>query len=589
MNKFTKIMNSQQMWVALKQLYPFMKPYMKRVILGLALTVPAGALDAVIAAFLKPFMDNAIVSKNPEYFLWYPGLIVAFTIIQGGFNYGSTYLNSWAYNKINNALKLRLFEKLIASDSALYDTYSSGMVVARYSNDVATATGGLISNTRLVMTRFFASIGFLAVLLYNAWQLAIVAVFVLLFIFYPINISRKRIKSIQKLSVELAAKNMNAYNEISVGNKIVQSYTLEGHMLTRFKKLLDDSFNLAMFVTKSAGVLSPITHVLTAIGVALVVGFGGHFIMNGTLTSGNFVAFMVALLMLYNPLKNIGNNFTGLQVALSAMERVFEIIDTTPLIKGSDGTKTLARIEKGIQLRGVHFGYNADIEVLHGINIDVPIGKMVAIVGASGGGKSTVCSLITRLYDVTSGEICVDDVNIKDYKLQTLRENIAVVFQDNFIFDGTIRDNIMMGRLNATDEELATAIESAYLTDFIETLPLGLDTQVGENGQLLSGGQKQRVAIARAFIKNAPIVILDEATSSLDNRAEKVVQTALDELMKNRTVIVVAHRLSTVQNADKIVVINEGVVAEEGRHDELLAKQGAYYALYMGQFQKIGE
>ena len=326
-------------------------------------------------------------------------------------------------------------------------------------------------------------------------------------------------------------------------------------------------------------------HIIMSIGIALVIGAGSYLIVSGRITSGNFVAFIAALMMLYTPLKSAGNNYVIIQNAFLSIDRIFEILNLEPHIKDQPTAKKLTGIQKNIVFDHVHFSYVPGREVLHDINLTIPVGKTVALVGNSGGGKTTVSALIPRLYDVQKGAVKIDGSNIKDLTQHSLRRQIAMVFQDNFLFSGTIRENIMLGNEQADEKAMWKALKDACLEDFVKELPQGLETEIGERGILLSGGQKQRLAIARAFVKNAPIVILDEATSALDNKSERVVQEALDNLMKNRTVIVIAHRLSTVQNADNIVVINDGHIVEQGKHEELLKLNGAYAALYAMQFK----
>lgn len=290
--------------------------------------------------------------------------------------------------------------------------------------------------------------------------------------------------------------------------------------------------------------------------------------------------------MLYNPIKSIGNNYNNVQMSLLAMERIFGQLERIPAIHNCEEPIKLEEIKEKIEYKGVSFAYLRNKPVLKDINLLIKVGQTVAFVGNSGGGKTTLVNLLPRFYDVNSGSIQIDGIDIRQYDLNSLRDQIAVVFQDNFLFDGSIRDNILLGKENATEQEINYAIKSACLDEFVSSLERGLDTQIGERGVLLSGGQKQRIAIARAFIKNAPIVILDEATSALDNKSEAVVQQAIDNLMKDRTVLIIAHRLSTVRNADRIVVVNYGEIVEEGTHDELIAKEdGVYSSLYRSQIK----
>ena len=313
-------------------------------------------------------------------------------------------------------------------------------------------------------------------------------------------------------------------------------------------------------------------------------------ILTNKITSGNFVSFITALILLYTPVKNIGNNLNAVQFSFFAIETIFDQLEAKPSICDKDDAIELKSSNLNIAFNDVCFEYVENVPVLKNINLNVKKGQTIAFVGNSGGGKTTMVNLLPRFYDIKSGSITIDGVDIRDYTLHSLRENIAVVFQDNFLFSGTIKENILLGKENATDEEIWNAVNMAYLTEFVNSLEKGLDTEIGERGILLSGGQKQRVAIARAFLKDAPIIILDEATSALDNKAEAIVQKAIDNLMKDKTVFVIAHRLSTIQNADMIVVINQGEIVERGSHEELLSiEDGAYKALYEMQFKKQEE
>jgi subfamily B ATP-binding cassette protein MsbA len=333
--------------------------------------------------------------------------------------------------------------------------------------------------------------------------------------------------------------------------------------------------------------LSPMMHVIVSVGIAAAIGYGSHLIMTEKITSGNFVSFITALILLYTPIKNLGNNLNSVQMSFFAIEKIFTTLESVPNIRNKENARVFEGQPETIEFKDVNFEYKSNVPVLKNINFRVNRGETVAFVGNSGGGKTTVVNLLPRFYDIKSGSITINEVDIRDYTLTSLRGNIAVVFQDNFLFSGTIRENVLLGNPNATQEQIDKAIKMAYLDEFIVTLKDGLDTKIGERGILLSGGQKQRVAIARAFLKDAPIIILDEATSALDNKAEAIVQKAIDNLMQDKTVFVIAHRLSTIQNADKIVVINQGEIVETGSHNELLTIDGGVYkALYEMQFKK---
>ena len=328
-------------------------------------------------------------------------------------------------------------------------------------------------------------------------------------------------------------------------------------------------------------------YTIASVGIAIVMAFGTYLVLSGRMSSGSLLSFVTSLLLLYKPVKTLGNTLTSLQTIFVSLCRTLELFDIEPEIKDKENAIELADIKQGVSLENVCFEYVKDTPVLKNINLTAHVGETVAIVGNSGGGKTTIANLIPRFYDATSGAIKVDGIDIRDIRLDSLRKHISVVFQDNFLFSGTIRENLLMGNFNATDEDVQKVVEAAHLDEFLNEMPKGVDSEIGERGITLSGGQRQRVAIARAMLKNAPIVILDEATSALDNKSEAIVQKALDNLMKDKTVFVIAHRLSTIKNADKIAVINEGELVELGTHDELLAKENGFYKrLYEMQFAK---
>lgn len=580
-----KIISLNILVVNFKRMWPYIKPFWGRAVLGILLTIPVGALDGAIAMFLKPCMDEMFVAKEQSFSNLIPFLIVGFTIVQGILIYSSNYVNTWVAQKITIGIKRKLYDKLLSMDTSYFDKHNSGEILFRYSTDAETASSSLVGESKEFLSKSFSSLALIFALIYNSWQLAIISVAVLLFFVYPMQLVRKKMKEILAKTVVNTSSVITAYNETFAGNRTIRSFTLEDEFKKRFHQITDTAFVLAMKMIKNTNWLSPIMHIIMSVGVAGVIWYGGHLIVTGQITSGNFVAFIAALMMLYTPLKTVGNNYIAIQNSFLAIDRIFEILELQPEIQDKENAKKLTEIRKGITFENVNFAYIKGREVLHNINLTIPRGTTLALVGNSGGGKTTISALIPRLYDITNGEIKIDNVNIKDFSQNSLRKQIAMVFQDNFLFSGTIKENILLGNPNVSEEVIWQALRSACLDDFVKSLEKGLDTEIGERGILLSGGQKQRLAIARAFVKNAPVVILDEATSALDTKSERVVQEALDNLMKNRTVIVIAHRLSTVQNADNIVVINDGQIVESGTHDVLLAKNGAYASLYKMQFK----
>ena len=587
LDKIKEFLNNQRFIINYKRMWPYIKPIWFRAILSLLICIPIGSLDAIIALALKPYMDLVMVEKSIASPWYIPIGIVAFTSMQGGLKYLSAYLSTWVGVKISNALKFDLFKKLLTYETSFYDKRNSGDVVFQFNNMADTACSGLLDNLSVFIQRIFSSISLVCVLFYNSWQLATIGVLVLVCAFAPVARLQKRIKGVLDKTVVADSAIITEYNEAFAGNKTITSYNLQQHEINKFEWILQNIFNLRIKLVQRTQWLSPMMHVIVSVGIAGAIAYGSHLIMSNQITAGNFVSFITALILLYTPVKSIGNNLNQVQFSFYAIEQVFNLLDGQPTIVDTENAKVLEGHPQNIHFEDVCFEYVENTPVLKHINLNVGKGETIAFVGNSGGGKSTIVSLIPRFYDVKSGSITIDGIDIRDYTLKSLRQSIAVVFQDNFLFSGTIRENIMLGNENATEEQMQKAIQMAYLDDFISTLKDGVDTQIGERGILLSGGQKQRVAIARAFLKDAPIIILDEATSALDNKAEAIVQKAIDNLMQDKTVFVIAHRLSTIRNADKIVVINQGEIAEQGTHDELLQiENGAYKTLYDMQFKK---
>lgn len=594
--KDTQALTSFKYGWLLKRIFPYIKPVLGRVILGFIVAIPVGLLDGVVSFALKPYMDYVVGQQNLIIFdieipysilaIGMPFAIIGFAAFQGVLRYLNSYLTDWTSLKITNAVKIDLFSRLIYMDTSFFDENSSGLIINRYLTDPDFASKGIVEQIKTLIISIFGAASLIAVMLYSSWKLAVVGVLVLTVAFLPVFLIRKKIKSVSNKNTVITGDITTTINETYSGNKVVTSYNLQERQRKNFIADINKSFNVSISLTKRVGWMSPLMYLIASFGIAFVLFYGTKLIYSGQMTAGSFASFVTSLLLLYKPVKTLGNTMTTIQTIFVAMGRVFELFDYKPLITNKEYTVKVPALSNNISFENVYFEYAENHPVLTNINLTVNKGETIAIVGNSGGGKSTLVNLLPRFYDVKNGAIKFDGIDIRDFNLAELRDNISFVFQDNFLFTGTIKENILLGKPNATEEELDVSIKASHLIDVITSLPDGLNTMLGERGLTLSGGQRQRVAIARAMIRNTPIVILDEATSALDNESEAVVQKALDNLMKNKTVFVIAHRLSTIKNADRIAVINDGKLVELGTHNELLSiDNGQYKHLYEMQFK----
>jgi len=480
-------------------------------------------------------------------------------------------------------LREKIYNHIQSLSLSFFTRNPTGILMSRITNDVNLVQGAVTDAVTGLLKDVFTIVGLVSVIFYRDWKLAFVAMVVFPLAIYPIVKFGRKLRSYSTRSQTTMGDISSILLETIAGSRIVKAFNMENYEQARFARENRKLFGISMKSVRVRAISHPLMEVLGGLGIAFIVFYGGYNVIRGDATPGTFFSFLTALLMLYEPVKRLSNVNNTVQQGLAAASRIFEILDTVPEIRNRPGARALPNISKGIEYRDLSFKYEEDW-VLKNINIKVKTGEVVAFVGASGGGKTTLLNLLPRFYDVTSGKVLIDDVDIRDFTVESLRGMIGIVTQQTILFNDTVKNNIAYGNIGQPFEEIVKAAEAAYAHNFIQNLPQGYDTVIGEQGAKLSGGERQRVSIARALLKNAPILILDEATSSLDSESEIEVQKALEYLMQGRTTLVIAHRLSTIRKANRIIVIVNGVIVEEGSHEELLERDGEYRKLYLLQF-----
>ncbi len=568
----------------IRRLGAYFVPFWRHIAVSMLCMVVVGATAGVSAWLVKPVMDDIFIRQDAVKLRLIPVAIVVLYLVKGSCRYLQSFLMRWVGETVVLRMRDDMMRCLQYRELAFHDRNPTGALIARVTNDVGAMQRAIPDLIQLVR-QGFTVIGLLIVLFTRDWKLALVSVAIFPLAAYPLRRISVLMRRYARKGQERVGDLSNALQEAFSGIEVIKTFRWEEASIERFHNEGERLRRVSLKSARLNEVTAPFMELLGAIGAAAIVWYGGHQVLSGTTTAGSFFSFLTALFLLYDPLKRAGTLNNSFQAALAAAERVFEVMDTAPEPCEVGGRRRLERPVEEVAFEDVRFAYDPEKgEVLRGMTFKARRGETVALVGSSGAGKSTALKLLPRFYDPTAGTIRINGIDLREYDLDDLRRAIAVVTQDTFLFNDTVRRNLLMGRPEAGESEVVAAGRAAHAEAFIRKLPQGYDTVVGERGDLLSGGQKQRIAIARALLKNAPILILDEATSSLDTESEAEVQAAMAELMRDRTTLVIAHRLSTVRNASQILVLADGCVVERGTHGELLAREGEYARLCRMQF-----
>lgn len=567
----------------LERLFRYALPYRGRLAWAIAGMMVYAVGSAGLAALIRPIFDNVL--PNQERVAWTAWAIVGVYLLKGIGSYASSYLMADVGQRVVMDLRNALYRHILYQSAGFFAHGATGRLLSRINNDVGQVQQAVSETAGDLARESFALVGYSALLFYYDARLTIVCLTGAPLIVYPLIRLGQRVRRTTRRSQEALEQISHLSAEAFTGHRIVKAFGTEAHEATKFRRAGYHLFRTNMKVTAALSSLPPLMELIGGFGMAGALVYGSRQIASGRLTPGQFALFIGTLFLMYGPAKKLSRVNANLQQAVAAAERIFEMLDTHTEVNERPGAPAIRPFQDRIEFRDVGFGYDEEPgRILRGVSFTVEAGQMIAIVGRSGAGKTTLVNLLPRFYDVSSGNILIDGVDIREVSLASLRKQIGIVTQDTVLFDDTIGANIAYGSTNAAREQIEAAARAANAHEFVAALPRGYDTMIGERGQRLSGGQRQRVAIARALLKNAPILVLDEATSALDAESELLVQEALTNLMMNRTSFVIAHRLSTIRRADAIIVLERGRVVEMGRHDELLARPaGTYAALYQLQ------
>ncbi|MGZ6275439.1 MAG: lipid A export permease/ATP-binding protein MsbA [Syntrophales bacterium] len=567
-----------------KRLLQLARPHASKFILAMSCMLVVGATTSSLAFLVKPALDEIFLNKNSDMLMWIPAAVIAIYLIKGVCNYTQTILMSFIGQRVVADLRNNLYRRMQMQSLSFFTKNPTGILMSRITTDVGYVQGAVSEAVTSLLKDSFTLICLVFVIFYRDWQLAIIAMFVFPLTIYPIAKFGAKMRNIATRTQVTIGSLTTLLQETISGTRIVKAFGMEEYENKRFAEENEHLFKLALKSVSVNAVSSPFMEFLGGIGIATIIFYGGYQVIKGVSTPGTFFSFLTALIMLYEPVKRLTNVNNTIQQGIAGAVRVFSIIDIVPDIKNDTDAIELPKILRDIDIRNVTFRYE-ETPVLKNISLSIKAGEVVAFVGMSGGGKTTLVNLIPRFYDVSKGQILIDGHDIRHVTIESLRGQIGIVTQQTILFNDTVRNNIAYGNIEKTDEDIVQAAKAANAHDFIINLPKGYDTVIGEQGAKLSGGERQRISIARALLKDAPILILDEATSSLDTEAEIEVQDALEYLMKGRTTLIIAHRLSTIRNAHRILVLANGEIVEEGTHESLLEKRGEYFKFYNMQFK----
>ncbi len=564
----------------------FIRPYLGRLIAAGFCTVMTAAANLYVPWIVRDVIDKVFQNKDSDLLnLISLGIVVIF-FARGIFYYGQSYLMNYVGESIVIDVRGIVYRKLMTLSTHFFDTNKLGTIMSYVTNDVAALQGAMVANSIEIITETSVLIGSVGAMVYLDWKLTLFTFCTFPVVLFFMDFFGKKIRKSGHRIQQATADITSILQETLAATRVGKSFVREPYEIARFDQQNKANFYANMKSAKLMGTLSPVIEFIAALGVTAIIWFGGRSVIGGDITAGSLVAFLVYAINISNPIKRIARVLGSIQKALAAAERIFYIMDLTDTIPQKPDAITLPSVEGNVEFRHVSFAYNKGETILHDVSFSAKPGQAIALVGPSGAGKSTVASLLPRFYDVTEGAIFVDGHDVRDVTLASLREQVGIVPQETNLFNDTVYNNILYGRLDATRDEVIAAAKAANADEFIQQLPKGYDTQLGDRGVNISGGQRQRISIARAILKNPRILILDEATSALDTESERIVQEALDRLMVGRTSFVIAHRLSTIQNAAKIIVLDKGSIVEEGTHQQLMAKHGLYAHLHDIQFKE---